>query len=183
MISLKLQIIYSMKIKIYYLLFYTFWNLSDGFSQVRPLWAISLESSTNTIQSNASVNFQRDFLLSPKVHLTVCNGIGISYHQGFLKTQILLGLGRDKNYFEIGVLGSNTYLKSIDMNLKGKYYLSPIIGYKLIPRQGFIGRIYLNPIVSQGNLTIFGGVSLGFYLRKKNHFLQKPTINSVRFSN
>jgi hypothetical protein len=148
-----------------------------GFSQASSHFSVNLQLLGSSF--GGGVNLQRDFVIDKYSHISV--GTGFGHRQNIIMTnQISYSTGFGKNYFEFGISGSYSDLRTQDFFVQRGYLVMPILGYKHISSEGFIARLYYSPVVQNGRIYNYGGMSLGLYLRKNKR--ENPTINTVRFA-
>lgn len=152
-------------------------SVSNGFSQASPHFSLNLQFLGSSFRGG--VNLQRDFVIDKYSYLSI--GTGFGYGQNIIMTnQISYSTGIGKNYLELGLTGSYSDLRAIDFLVQKGYLIMPILGYRHISSEGVITRIHYSPIFQNGKLINYGGMSIGFYLRKNNR--SNPSINTVRFT-
>jgi hypothetical protein len=148
-----------------------------GYSQASPHFSVNLQFLGNSYRGG--INLQRDFVIDKNSHFSV--GTGFGHGQNLIMTnQISYSTGLSKNFFEIGLTGSYSDLKTQDLFGQKGYLVMPIFGYKHISSEGFIARFHYSPVFLNGRLYNYGGMSIGLYLR--NNKRDSPTINTIRFA-
>ena len=80
---------------------------------------------------------------------------------------ISINRGENNRYFELGIGGSLVNVPEIlETRYDNTYVFYPIIGYRRQTTQGFLFRIYFNPLGTIEDASLhavpFGGMSLGF---------------------
>jgi hypothetical protein len=148
-----------------------------GFSQASSHFSINLQFLGSSY--GGGLNLQHDFVIDKYSHFSI--GTGFGHTQNVIMTnQISYSTGYGKNFFEIGLTGSYSDLRTHDFFVQRGYLVMPILGYKHISSEGFIARLYYSPVVQNGRIYNYGGMSVGLYLRKNKR--ENPTINTVRFA-
>ena len=153
-------------------------SVMHGFSQASPHFSINAQLLANSYLGG--FNIQRDFIIDKYSHVSFAVGFG--HIQNFIFTNHLtISTGKGKNYLEAGLAASYINFRFNDNFVQRGYLILPLIGYKHISSEGFIARLHLTPVIQNSRIFLYGGASLGIYLRANKK--ENPTINSVRFSN
>jgi hypothetical protein len=148
-----------------------------GYSQASPNFSVNMQFLGSSYRGG--INLQYDFVIDKYSHFSV--GTGFGHGQNMIMTnQISYSTGYSKNFFEIGLSGSYSDLRTQDFFIQRGYLVMPILGYKHISSEGFIARFYYSPVFQNNRFYNYGGLSVGLYLRKNKR--DNPAINTVRFA-
>jgi hypothetical protein len=152
-------------------------SASGGFSQASPHFSVNGQLLANSY--NGGFNLQRDFIIDKYSHFSVAVGFGYT-HQFIFTNHLTYSTGKGKNYLEAGLAASYVDFRTKDLFIQRGYLILPLLGYKYLTPEGFIARFHFTPVIQNGRIYPFGGMSIGLYLRKNKS--NKPFINTIRFT-
>ena len=156
--------------------------------ELRPKYGLDIQFGANTPAIGLKIH--RNFYLDEKSHITFGSGIGVGDGRGFftIMNDLTYSTGDGRNYLEVGAIGFWTTQKyyTNDFSLfgstvgNGNYLVAPLIGYKYVSPHFTMVRIHFTPLISNGVLYPWGGISFGIHLKRKHK--EATNIGSVRFA-
>ena len=140
------------------------------------LYSLELQAGGNAPTFGIKAN--RYFWLNHNAHFTVSAGLGWAKNIS-LMTDLTYSVGNGVSFFETGIVGfysNDSYVEKQPL----KYILAPLVGYKYLSPKKEVFRCHLTPIFADDKLYFWGGISLGFQLKRK--YQEKLNIGTVRFT-
>ncbi|OYT16032.1 MAG: hypothetical protein B7C24_10005 [Bacteroidetes bacterium 4572_77] len=122
-----------------------------------------------------SLNYGRNFLITPKHFIEISVGVGSVPFSGGLSVahQITYNMGENGNFLELGLGGTywqGTENATANQEMINSYHIYPIIGYRKQFKNNILFKAYINPLIhlsgeylyENNDVVPYGGLSIGY---------------------